>query len=142
LYCYCADRRPAHVTDRTKYRNKGKKTMRLILLTIAFIPLLLWGCATATHVTGSEFSSSVPTRIQKGVTTTSQILHWLGEPFDRKQASATEIIWLYTWSRPTADPNVVPFGHRNIGTTGYKKTLWLFFRDGIVTNYRYEEGII
>jgi hypothetical protein len=116
--------------------------MRLILLTIAFIPLLLWGCATATHVTGSEFSSSVPTRIQKGVTTTSQILHWLGEPFHKEPVSVTETMWLYTWARPTANPNVVPFGHRNIGTTGYKKTLWLFIRNDIVVSYTYEEGII
>jgi len=81
-------------------------------------------------------------RIQRGVTTTSQILHWLGEPYDRKQVSATETMWLYTWSRPTANPNVVPFGHRNIGTTGYKKTLLLFIRNDIVGDYTYEEGII
>ena len=115
--------------------------MRQIFFTFTFIPLLLWGCATATLTTGNEFSSSVVTRIQKGVTTTSQILHWLGEPYHKDQVSATETMWLYAWSRPAADPNVVPFGHRNIGTSGYKKTLWLFIKDGIVVNYTYEEGI-
>jgi hypothetical protein len=119
-----------------------EQTMRRILLTIALIPLLLWGCTTTTYMTGSEFNSSVVPRIQKGVTTTSQILHWLGEPFHKEPVSATETMWLYTWARPTANENVVPFGHRNIGTTGYKKTLWLFIKDDIVVNYTYEEGVI
>jgi hypothetical protein len=116
--------------------------MRLILITIALIPLLLGGCATATYRAGNEFSSSVVPRIKKGVTTTSQILQWLGEPFHKEPVSVTETMWLYTWARPTANPNVVPFGHRNIGTTGYKKTLWLFIRNDIVVSYTYEEGII
>jgi hypothetical protein len=116
--------------------------MRLILLTITLIPLLIWGCATSTYITGNEFSSSVVPRIQNGVTTTSQILLWLGEPYEKKPVSATEIMWLYSWARPTANANVVPFGHRTIGTTGYKKTLWLYIKYDIVVNYTYEEGII
>jgi hypothetical protein len=117
--------------------------MKLILLTIMLIPLLLWGCTSATtYLPGSEFNSSVVPRIQKGVTTTSQILHWLGEPYHKEPVSATEITWLYFWARPAADPNVVPFGHRNIGNSGYNKTLWLFIKDDIVVNYTYEEGVI
>jgi len=116
--------------------------MRLIHLTIALITLLFLGCSTATYMTGSEFNSSVVPRIQNGVTTTSQILHWLGEPFHKDPISATETMWLYTWARPKANPIVVPFGHRNIGTTGYKKTLWLFIRNDIVVSYKYEEGVI
>jgi hypothetical protein len=119
-----------------------EQTMRLILLFIVLMPLVFWGCATSTSTTGSAFISSVVPRIQKGVTKTSQILHWLGDPYDRKQVSAADTMWLYTWSRPTANPNVVPFGHRNIGTTGYKKTLWLVIRNDIVVDYTYEEGII
>lgn len=115
--------------------------MRLLLLTFSLIPLLLWGCATATPISGSDFNSSVVPRIQKGVTTTSQILRWFGEPYNKKPVSATEIMWLYTWARPTANPAVVPFGHRNIGTSGYQKTLWLFIKNDIVVNYTYEEGI-
>jgi len=116
--------------------------MRLIFLTIALIPLLLWGCATATSTTGSDFNSSAVPRIQKGVTTTSQILRWLGEPDNKEQVTATEIKWLYTWVRPTANATVVPFGHRNIGTSGYKKTLLLIIKDDIVVYYNYAEGVI
>jgi hypothetical protein len=118
------------------------ETMRLIILSVALMPLLFFGCATTSPTTGSEFISSVVPRIVKGVTTTSQIMRWIGEPYDRKALSATEMVWLYSWSRPTANATVVPFGHRNIGTTGYRKTLWLFIRDDIVINYTYEEGII
>jgi hypothetical protein len=117
--------------------------MKLIFLSIALLTLLLGGCTySTTYLSGGEFNSSVVSRIQKGVTTTSQILHWLGEPFYKGPVSATEITWLYTWARPTGNPNVVPFGHRNIGNSGYKKTLWLFIKDDIVVNYTYEEGVI
>jgi hypothetical protein len=130
-------------TLRTRQRKLKKgQTMRIILLTIALIPLLLWGCATATPRTGAEFNSSVVIHIKKGITTTSQILKWLGEPYNKDSLSRTEEMWLYSWSRPTANMTVVPFGHRNIGTTGYKKTLWLFIKDGVVVNFTYEEGII
>jgi hypothetical protein len=116
--------------------------MRLILLTIVLISSLLWGCATSTSTVGSYFISSAVPRIQKGITTTSQILSWLGDPYHKEQVSVTEIMWIYAWARTTANPNVVPFGHRTIGTTGYKKTLWLYIKDDIVVNYTYEEGII
>jgi hypothetical protein len=116
--------------------------MRLILLTIALIPLLLWGCATTTSTTGSDFNSAVVPHIKKGVTTTSQILRWLGEPYNKKPVSESRMMWLYAWVRPTANATVVPFGHRNIGTSGYKKTLWLLIKDDVVVNYTYEEGVI
>lgn len=107
------------------------------------MPLIVWGCATATSTstTGSDFISSVVPRIKKGVTTTSQILSWLGEPYYKEPVSVKETTWLYTWIRPTANMAVVPFGHRNIGTSGYTKTLCLFIKDDIVVNYKYVEGL-
>jgi len=116
--------------------------MRGILLTMALIPLFLWGCAPTNFITGSDFMSSVVPLIENGATTTSQILNWIGEPYHKVQISDTEAVWLYTWARPTANPTVVPFGHREIGNSGYKKTLWLLIKDDIVINHTYEEGII
>ena len=86
--------------------------------------------------------TAVVPRIHDGATKSSQILEWLGEPYHKGPVSANEIVWLYTWIRPTADYTVVPFGHRNIGNSGYKKTLWLLIRDDTVVNHRYEEGLI
>ncbi len=116
--------------------------MRGIILTIALIPLILCGCTIGTSPRGHDFISSAVPRIEKGSTPASQILHWFGEPYEKKPLSESETIWLYAWSRPAADPTVVPFGHRNVGNTGYKKTLWLLIRDDVVVNYAYEEGII
>ena len=116
--------------------------MKAMLLIGAFVSLLLWGCAATTSVTGSNFMSSAVSRIQKGNTTTAQILAWIGEPYEKKTLSATETVWIYSWTRPTADRNVLPFGMRAIGNRGYRKTLWLLIRDDIVANYTYEEGII
>jgi len=86
-------------------------------------------------------SSLVP-QIKSGKTTTSQIFKWFGTPYEKRPVSATETFWLYIWARPTADPNVVPFGHREIGNRGYRKSLWLLIMDDIVVNYTYEEGVI
>jgi hypothetical protein len=116
--------------------------MSLILLSIVLISSLLLGCATSTSTVGSDFISSRVPRIEKGITKTSQILRWLGEPYDKEQVTATEIKWLYTWARPTANVTVVPFGHRNIGNTGYKKTLLLIIKNDIVVYYNYAEGVI
>lgn len=120
----------------------GRLCMRLILLSIVLISSLLWGCAASTSTVGSDFISSAVPRIQKGVTTTSQLLNWLGEPYDKEQVTATEIKWLYIWARPTANVTVVPFGHRNIGTSGYKKTLLLIIKNDVVVYYNYAEGVI
>ena len=114
---------------------------KLLIITL-MMPLLLWGCASTTSTTGSDFMSSTVPRIHKGTTSSSQILRWLGEPYLKEAVSSTETIWLYTWVRPTANMTVVPFGHRNIGTSGYKKSLWLLIKDDIVINYSYEEGVI
>ena len=119
-----------------------KKTMRTALIAMATIPLLLWGCATTSLTMNNDFNSAVIPRIQMGVTTASQILRWLGEPHYKKPISETETLWLYSWSRPAADLTVVPFGHRNIGTTGIKKILWLYISNNIVVTYTYEEKII
>ena len=116
--------------------------MKLRLLAIALLPLLLWGCATSTSTAGCDFSSSVVPKIQKGVTTTSQILSWLGDPYNKEQVTVTETKWLYTWARATGNATVVPFGHRNIGNQGYKKTLLLIIKDNIVVYYSYMEGLI
>jgi len=119
-----------------------RKTKKPVLTVLAAIPLLLWGCATTSSTLGNDFNSASVSHIKKGVTTFSQILKWLGEPSYTKPISADEMMWLYSWSRPTADLTVVPFGHRNIGTTGIKKILWLYIRGNVVVNYTYEEKVI
>ncbi len=116
--------------------------MRLIFLTMALILHFLSGCATVASTTGTDFNSAAIPQIQKGVTTTSQILQWFGEPYYKKAVSATDIIWLYSWSRQAVDPTVVPFGHRSIGNAGYRKILWILIRNDVVVNYAYEEKIL
>ncbi len=119
-----------------------RQKVRLSFLTAMLIPLLLWGCATTPPTRTNDFNSAFVPRIKMGTTTTAQILKWLGEPHYKKTISESEMMWLYSSSRPSADYTVVPFGHRNIGTTGIKKTLWLFISNDIVVNYTYEEKIM
>jgi hypothetical protein len=109
-------------------------------MNILLIPLLIWGCATATSTAGRDFDSSKVSQIQKGVTTTSQILSWFGEPYNKQVASASEVKWHYGWAQATANATAAPFGVRTVDTKGIKKNLWLFIKDDIVVNYTYEEG--
>ncbi len=116
--------------------------MRIIFLTAALISLFLWSCAGTTATTGNDFNSAVVPRIQTGVTTASQILQWLGEPYYKKPVSTNDIIWLYSLTRPKVDTMVVPFGKRSIGNAGLKKTLWILISNDVVVNYSYEEKIL
>jgi hypothetical protein len=116
--------------------------MKLACVGVLLIPLFLSGCATATATStgGRDFDSSKVGLIQKGVTTTSQIVSWFGQPYKTEVASATEVKWSYVWAQATANATRVPFGGRTVDTTGTKKELYLFIKEDIVVNYTYQEG--
>ena len=101
--------------------------------------LLLWGCATRTSTAGRDFDSSKVNEIEKGVTTTSQVLSWFGEPYSKVPVSASAVKWHYGWARTTANVTPGVFG-RTVDTKGMKKSLWLFIQNDVIVNYTYEEG--
>ena len=50
----------------------------------------LTGCATSNYTVGRDFSSASVAQIQKGKTTTSEVVALFGEPFAKSAVSETE----------------------------------------------------
>lgn len=124
-------------------------------MNIRYVPalvfaLLLTGCAapkpvgpakssTSTIRRGRDFDTSKVKDIQKGKTTTQEIIQWFGQPYGKKIVSTNQIGWLYAWRQSTLTVS------RTTNTakgkeTGYNKRLELLIADEVVLNYAFDEG--
>ena len=112
--------------------------------------LLIAGCAgpesaapakssTSTIRRGRDFENSKVNDIQKGKTTTQEIIQWFGQPFAKRIVSTNQIGWLYTWRQSTL--TVTRSANSTKGReSGYKKRLELLISDDVVLNYTFDEG--
>ena len=112
------------------------RTLTAILLSIFFV---LSGCATSSYSTGRDFDSSSVNQIIKGETTKADLLQMLGQPFSKTVISENEEKWIYMYSSGTAKAQSYFFTMK-VESTGQQKMLDILLRDGIVTNYTYNEG--
>ena len=112
------------------------RTLTAILLSIFFV---LSGCATSSYSTGRDFDSSLVNQIIKGETTRADLLQMLGQPFSKTVMSENEEKWIYMYSSGTAKAQSYVFTMK-VESTGRQKMLDILLRDGIVTNYTYNEG--
>lgn len=112
------------------------RTLTAILLSIFFV---LSGCATSSYSTGRDFDSSSVNQIIKGETTRADLLQMLGQPFSKTVMSENEEKWIYMYSSGTAKAQSYVFTMK-VESTGRQKMLDILLRDGIVTNYTYNEG--
>ena len=112
------------------------RTLTAILLSIFFV---LSGCATSSYSTGRDFDSSLVNQIVKGETTRADLLQMLGQPFSKTVMSENEEKWIYMYSSGTAKAQSYVFTMK-VESTGRQKMLDILLRDGIVTNYTYNEG--
>jgi|LGVF01.1.fsa_nt_gb outer membrane protein assembly factor BamE (lipoprotein component of BamABCDE complex) len=112
------------------------RTLTAILLSIFVV---LSGCATSSYSTGRDFDSSSVNQIIKGETTKADLLQMLGQPFSKTVISENEEKWIYMYSSGTAKAQSYFFTMK-VESTGQQKMLDILLRDGIVTNYTYNEG--
>ena len=112
------------------------RTLTTILLSIFVV---LSGCATSSYSTGRDFNSSSVNQIIKGETTRADLLQMLGQPFSKTVMSENEEKWIYMYSSGTAKAQSYVFTMK-VESTGRQKMLDILLRDGIVTNYTYNEG--
>ncbi|MCK4828373.1 hypothetical protein KA005_72255 [bacterium] len=114
------------------------RTLTAILLSIFVV---LSGCATSSYSTGRDFDSSSVNQIIKGETTRADLLQMLGRPFSKTVMSENEEKWIYMYSSGTAKAQSYFFTMK-VESTGRQKMLDILLRDGIVTNYTYNEGLM
>ncbi|MDR7119766.1 hypothetical protein [Rheinheimera soli] len=103
--------------------------------------LLLTGCATSTYKTGNEFASENVAKIEKGVTTDSQLVLLIGQPFMKTVISETEQKWIYSHTVANAKATNYVFSMQ-VESTGITKMLDVLLKDGVVVNYAYTESAL
>ena len=95
--------------------------------------------STSTIRRGRDFDTSKVKDIQKGKTTTQEIVQWFGQPYAKRIVSTNQIGWLYSWRQSTL--TVTRSANSTKGReSGYKKRLELLISDDVVLNYTFDEG--
>lgn len=108
--------------------------MNKLLMTLGLCMSLLGGCATSTYSIGTDFPIEKASSIEKGKTTTDELLSTFGEPYSKSVLSESEEKWLYFFSAGSAKAQsyIVTM---DVKTTGNQKTLDVLIKDGVVVNY-------
>lgn len=110
------------------------KTLRRLTCVVMYV--LLAGCASASYSVGKDFDESKIILIDKGKTTSQEILGLFGEPFSKSVMSANQEKWLYSYSSGVATARNYVVTNK-VETTGNQKTLDLLIQDGVVLNFTY-----
>ena len=112
------------------------------LIAIGLCGLALVGCINVpprTTTVGRDIDKTKVDKIQKGTTTAKEIESVFGSPDMKSTVSATEEKWVYNYTTVTSSASGSAF-NPDIKTSGTKKMLDLFVKDGVVINYAYTEG--
>jgi outer membrane protein assembly factor BamE (lipoprotein component of BamABCDE complex) len=104
---------------------------------IFMICAALAGCASKTITSGREFDVAKIGSIQKGVTTSDELVGLLGQPFSKAVQSTDEATWTYFWKKGTATTTRSSDGPV-VTSQGSRKTLEVLIKSGVVENYKYQ----
>ncbi len=111
----------------------------LIISMVVTALLALTGCATSSYTYGNNFSSSNVNKIEKGKTTTKELVAMFGQPFMKSVISKTGEKWVYSYSAGTASAQSY-LVTTTVETTGTQKMLDILVENGVVSNYIFTEG--
>ena len=150
LAIVAADRAlPAAVAELGRCGERYSFFMSKLYSLLLGLVLILAGCAapssdvarssTSTIRKGRDFDTSKVKDIQKGKTTSQEIVQWFGQPSAKKIISTNQIGWLYAWRQSTITVNRTAKTAKG-KETGYRKRLELLITDEVVSNYTFDEG--
>ncbi len=114
--------------------------MKYLIISITITALLtLFGCATSSYTYGNDFSSKNVSKIEKGKTTTKELVAMFGQPFMKSVISKISEKWVYSYSTGTASAqsHIVT---TKVETTGMQNMLDILVENGVVSNYTFTEG--
>lgn len=111
--------------------------MKVVILIVLLGALC--GCATATYTHGRDFKSEAVASIERGKTTSADLVAMFGEPFSKAVISGAQEKWIYTYinTSSTAQSYLVT---TRLQTTGVQKTLDVLIENGVVLNFTFAEG--
>ncbi len=110
----------------------------MIILNLMLV-LFAGGCATSSYSVGQDFPSQSVSRIIKGETTGSTLVHLFGEPFSKTIITETKEKWIYTYFNGTAYVQSY-FLIAKVQMTGQQKTLQVLLEKGVVAKFTFTEG--
>lgn len=113
--------------------------MKLGYFGVIFGAIFISACATSNYTVGKDFPSENVLKIERGMTTSKDIVALFGEPFSKSVVSENEEKWLYTYSSGTAKAQSYIVSMK-VETTGTQKTLDLLLQDEVVVNFTFTEG--
>jgi hypothetical protein len=110
------------------------KTSLHILLIATITASLFTGCATQKSV--ADYSKV--NKIQIGVTSTSEIVRWFGQPTLKRVVSAEVVKWGYALPKQMGNVRY----KKGVPHILYKqKVLWISIKGNAVSKYEYEEKL-
>lgn len=111
--------------------------MKKVIFAI-IIASMLSGCVyRSTAEAGNDFDQAKISSIQKGKTTESDLLSYLGEPVKKEVVSADETKWIYEKVTSTAAVRIFSTKPK-IDTK--RKALEVLIKNGVVTNYAFTDN--
>ncbi|MEW8509044.1 MAG: hypothetical protein AB2598_20350 [Candidatus Thiodiazotropha sp.] len=111
----------------------------IISLCVAYLFLIMTACATSNYSVGNDFPSNNVSKIEKGKTTTMELIRLFGDPFSKTVISSTSEKWIYTYSAGTATAQSY-LVKTKVEAKGIQKTLDILIENGVVSNYTFTEG--
>lgn len=109
------------------------------LVTVIFVLFFLSGCVSSNYAVGNDFNSLNVEQIEKGKTTSEELVTLIGQPYTKAVLSQSDEKWVYMYSTGTtkATSYIVSM---DVKTTGTQKILDVLITDGIVVNFTFTEG--
>jgi hypothetical protein len=111
--------------------------IKYILMSVIFVALA--GCASKTITSGREFDVAQIGSIQKGITTSDQLMRLLGPPLETLVTAPNEAVWNYMWKKGKATTTQSSDGPV-VTSQGDKKTLQVIISNGVVVDYTYQDN--
>jgi hypothetical protein len=117
--------------------------MKYLSLSVAsFILLAVVGCASSfsesTTNNGFDFPSENVKKIIKGKTTGNELIQMFGGPLFKWDVSEDEEHWMYSYTTGNKF-EVKGFLTDKVQSTSQHKSLFIFLKNGIITNFNYTE---
>lgn len=110
--------------------------MKARLYILIFLLAMICSCAKSSYTVGKDFPTVYVKEIERGSTTSSELLGMFGEPFSKTVISEHEEKWIYMYSSATskAQSYVVTI---HVETVSVRKVLDILLKDGVVVNFTF-----
>ena len=106
-----------------------------VMLSVLFLIVCFVGCTSTSH-TGIDFDASKIGKIERGKTTSEELIQMFGEPFMKAAIAKNKAQWVYNYITRSSK------GVFTVTKETDQKILEIELKDNVVVNYRYTAGSV